>query len=170
MIAPAAQEQARTELVRAQSFAELLPYIADADEAAELLRDVQARIRALEKARETVTRPLLEAQRATQALFRPALDCLELAKGQLKTRLAAEVAQRRELQHEAIAVGDISRALAVVAVPVSTRSVLRYRVVDPPLVPRAFLAVDERAVMTALRNGQPIPGIESYTEEVVIAR
>jgi hypothetical protein len=58
----------------------------------------------------------------------------------------------------------------VQSVPVATRSILRWRVVDAALIPREYYSLDEHRVSAAVRDGDAIPGIETYYEETVIAR
>ena len=55
---------------------------------------------------------------------------------------------------------------------ISTREVWKFRIVNPTLVPREYLIVDEKkvgGVVRSLKNLTNIPGVQVYSEKVVAA-
>jgi hypothetical protein len=52
----------------------------------------------------------------------------------------------------------------------SMRTVWKFEVTDPALVPREYCSVDEtkiRKVVTALKEGASIPGVRVYSEQAI---
>lgn len=155
----------------ANDLAALVDHIEDPDEATALLTDVQANIRTLEQKRKKITKPLLEAKREVDALFKPPIKILEDAKMALKRIIAKAIDERRAEQHAALQAGDVDGALAVKEPEASSKTVTRYRVVDENKVPRKYWKLDDAKIKKAVEDGETeIPGVEVYEETVVIAR
>lgn len=150
------------------------------------LSNVRALQKGLEERRTAITKPLLEAKRAIDALFSPATKPLAECEGIIRRKLAEAgnrrlAAQRASLLAAETAavegrVEDAIEALAAAPVAVktegSTSKVVRaWRVVDLASVPREFLQLDTDALDLAAKKGvESIPGIEFYDEVKVRAK
>ena len=53
---------------------------------------------------------------------------------------------------------------------VSYRTDRKLRIVDPNLIPREYLVVNERLVETTLKSGKAVPGAELYEVKVPVGR
>lgn len=160
---------------------------ADQDFAAEILRDVKAKHKALDEARLGVTRSLRDNIDTINSWFRPALSLLKEAETELKGKIAGyvrEVAERNRLALEAAADAgtpeEATEALAIVkptALPqgVSMRHVWNYAVTDVAKVPRRFLTVDHTAIREYLRDAggeapAEVEGLMFFQEEQLAVR
>jgi len=161
----------------------------DADFAAEILRDVKARHKALEVERKKITGPLNTATRAVNALFKPPRELLEDVERMIKGKIASYLEAREAANAAAIEAASTadtpeqaSEALATVEqaeapAGVSVRHKYRAVVFNPEIVPDQFCMPDEAAIQsftdTAVRmNGEPtpIPGVRFEREAVVASR
>ena len=91
--------------------------------------------------------------------------------------IAAEAAGENE---EAAAILDEKPMVAPVIVPksvpkvqgISTQKRWTYRITNPALIPREFMAIDEQkigAVVRAMKDQAKIAGVEVYSEDVIAA-
>lgn len=56
---------------------------------------------------------------------------------------------------------------------ISTRTIWKFRIIDPEKIPRTYMTIDEKkigGVVRALKDGTDIPGIEVYSESCISAR
>lgn len=84
---------------------------------------------------------------------------------------AAEKVEAIETRAAAVVAPIIQREAPKVA-GVATREVWRFEIIDPTLVPREYLAVDEqriRKVVAALKGDTTIPGVRVYAEKSIAA-
>ncbi len=151
----------------------------------EQLPTVRALFQKLEDERTAVTKPMLAAKAAVDAMFKPATaplkECEEIIRSKLaeaaRVRLAAETAAKR-LAAEAAEAGDhraASTARAQTPAHVATtgssaRVVRKWRVVDLAAVPREYLMIDEAAVTAACKSGVAVAGVEYYDDVAVRAK
>lgn len=142
-----------------------------------LLVDVKGKMKALDKARQKIVRPLIDAKKAVDDLFRPATGAAKHVEGLLKAALSAYTDAQQAAQVSALAAGDHVGALAIeqptMPAGVSTRTVWRWRVTDAALVPDAYKVIDSAAVQSHVNQykGQAqIPGIEAFPETGISAR
>lgn len=163
---------------------EQLPVTNDQEEAfaAQLLREVKEHWTSIDAQRKTITKPLNEVVKATQAVFKPILGVLEDEERILKDKLAgyAEVKESRNtaaLQAAAVAptpqVAQQAMAfVAPVAAPpgVSIRKVWKFEVTDPDLVPRELCSPDPQKISNRAAVTQDIPGVRFFQESVVTSR
>lgn len=137
----------------------------------------------LEERRTSITKPMLEAKRAVDAVFEPSKQQAQAVIQCCDTRLAAFEASRKAAQDAALAAvgGGAADEHTLVAAhggeltlpaEVSKRRTLCVKVTDPALVPRPFLQLDESlALAYARERGQDtckVPGLEFFYEEHII--
>lgn len=157
--------------------------------AAQLLREVKAEQSLVEGERKKITKPLNDAAKATNALFKPVLTALEEAESALKGKIAGYMAAKQSANVAALqAASTAPTAMAAaqsmdlyapVAAPqgISVRQVTKFEVTDPDLVPRHLCSPDMQKISTELQKksdkyGQPdlIPGVRVFQEPVVSSR
>ena len=149
------------------------------------LKACKGEIKRLETKRKTFTGPLLQTKRLIDAEFKMPITILEACEKQLKIKVVDYHAAIEVQQHVAMvslqaahAQGNFAQAIqlsqSVPEVPkvdgVSVSHVWKYRLVDAMAVPREYLAVNDKAVRAAIRDGhREIPGLEIYQESQVRA-
>jgi hypothetical protein len=141
------------------------------DIAGELLQKIKGQVKTLEAKRKAITSPLLEAKRAIDALFKPAKDAAGRVEALLKGSMSKFVDAQTAARTAALQAGNHTEALAVVqpTMPagVSTRTLWRFEVTDPALVPRDYLVVDSARVQAHVnehKSAASIPGIRAFPE------
>lgn len=120
---------------------------------ADTIKGVRAYLDELEAKRTAITKPLLEAKRAVDALFKPITDCYKAIDRAASERLGQAVQEQRELQERAVeAVGQGARDDATLAVAhdsgetpagLAEHETYEFEIVDASAIPRPFLAFDE---------------------------
>jgi hypothetical protein len=152
------------------------------DFAAQLLREVKAEWSAVEEERKKITKPLNEATKATNALFKPVLGALESAEQILKNKIAGYLQAKQNANTAALmasvqletpqqAMQVISQIEPVQAPQgVSVRKVWKFVIENPDLVPREFCSPDESKIRLVDPTTASIPGIRFFQEDVVTAR
>lgn len=160
---------------------------ASAETAAEFIRKAKTAYKEAEDHRTSITRPLLEAKNATDALFRPTKDALvaieRYLKGELGSYHAQREAQRVHVLIESaahVAVGlvptePIPEAVAVQGVTV--KQVWDFEVIDPDAVPRDLCSPDLDKIKariwyanTSITEPLPIEGVRFFLNERVTVR
>lgn len=160
------------------------------DFAADMLRDVKARHKALEDKRKTITKPLNAATKAVNDLFRPPRQLLERAEKHLKRKIAgyleAQAVEQAaavqavavaETPEQAVEALDAIQPAATTPAGVTVRYVWRAVVFSPDIVPDEFRMIDLEAIQ-AHTNGSakmygeptPIPGVRFEKESIVTSR
>lgn len=148
---------------------------------ADVLLDVKARAKDLKAKRDEVVKPLKDAVKTVDALFKEPLKQFETAEGMLKDSLASyitssTVEQERLLTAametggtEGTAMVQRAAALATPAVEgIQTRSVMKFEIENFEDIPREFLKVDDAKVRAAVRVGDHVPGVRAW-QDVSIA-
>lgn len=162
---------------------------ADNEIAAEFLRDVKARHKALETQRKTITKPLNAATKAVNDLFRAPRSMLEQAEQILKGKIAGYLEAQEQANVEALEAAaeastpdEAATALATIEqadapAGVSVRHKYRAIVFNPGIVPDQFRMPDEAAIQNftdaAVKlNGKPtpIPGVRFEKVPIVTSR
>jgi polyhydroxyalkanoate synthesis regulator phasin len=158
--------------------------------AAEMLRDVKARHKALEEKRKTITQPLAQAKKAVDDLFRQPRELLEQAEACLKAKIAGYLEACQQANAAALAAvvcaetpEQASEALATIQptaeapAGVSVRYKWRAIVFSPEIVPDAFLSPDEAKIQAftdqaVKTHGKPTPisGVRFEQEAIVSSR
>lgn len=157
--------------------------------AAEALRDVKRRHKALEAERKKIAGPLLEAKRAVDALFKPPREALEQAERLIKGKIAGYLEAVAERNAEAVetastaeSLDEASAALATIEhaeAPkgVNVRHVWRPVVIAEDLLDRRFLSPDPAKIKAWAKehvdaDGKPlaIPGVRFDREAIVSSR
>jgi hypothetical protein len=138
--------------------------------AAGVLRDIKRYETALEEKRTAVTKPLNEALRTVNNWFRGFSDALKSAEARVKLCMAGF--QEAEAQAIAEAPPDMPEIAPVAAAGIGFGSKWEFNVVDPMLVPREFLMVDEKKIgqyVRAMKETAVIPGVRIFKTTKVIA-
>lgn len=162
---------------------ELLPYAVQADElntlpVAELTLDetndllgrVQQSLHELASKKESVARPLLDAKRALDELFRGPVRAFEAFKASLKEHATRLLAAQREAQRAALAAGDVQTAVTLTPTRGTTRKERKITIVDPSLVPTEYWILDVDRITREALAGAEIPGVAVDVVEVAQAR
>lgn len=139
----------------------------------QLLADVRGQRDALEAQRTSITKPLNDAKRAVDALFKPMKDLFDAMERTINERLNAYLQSTRQAQTAALAaVGDgvrdagtLAVAHATPAVPEALIEVADYELVveNESLIPRPFLVFDEALALKYVRHMKgncEIPGVK----------
>ena len=130
-------------------------------------RKLKMAIGAYQQEQERIRR---EAQRAADELARKEREKLEK-----RAALAAAKGQEEKaatLAEQAQTVVAPVQMEAPKLTGISTRTVYRFEITDPALVPREYLVVDEsriRKVVQALKSDCQIPGVRVYAEQALAA-
>lgn len=156
--------------------------------AADVLAEAKGNFKRLDDKRKEITKPINAALKATNALFKPALDfyrnCEAAIKGKMvAANAAAQVAAQEALQDAGAAAADgdtegVTTAIAAhdeaVNLPaadgVQYRSTWKFRIVDETQIPREYLMPDHKLIEGHVRHKKGstvIPGIEAYEETTV---
>jgi hypothetical protein len=131
----------------------------DLDLAGRVVADLGAEVKALDARRTKITKPLLEAKREVDALFRPALDALEGAVTTIKGRISEYVARRDEETRAAVHEGAIVPAMIEGVAGVAVTRRVEFEIQDPDAVPREFCSPDIDKIRAALERGEDVPGV-----------
>lgn len=151
--------------------------------AGELTRLANANYAALETKRTGITKPLLEAKRNVDELFRAPLIALAGIVQELKGKLAAYDARTKAERARVMAESAEAHAAGLVptelvpapaaASGVSVREMLDFEIIDAPLVPRRYCTPDERIIREVIREAGDIvqiPGVRVFRKSVVAVR
>lgn len=153
----------------------------DKDFAADLLREVKDKHKAVEGRRKEITVPLNKALRGVNDLFRPALKALEEGEKMLKSKIVGYVERRDEERKAALLAASQTKDAAKATEALSKAEVtsapegvnIRYRwvfeVTDPDQVPRELCSPDPKKI-GAMAAGTEIPGVVWKQEPLVTAR
>lgn len=158
----------------------------DQEVAADVLRDVKARYKAVEERRKSITQPLNTALREVNKLFKPLTTALLESERMLKGKIAdyqREKIERNTRRLEEAAQAETwteaQEALAETETHtspkgVNVRHVWKPRVVDPTKVPRQYLMVDvgklEALAKGAKSEPAAIPGVRWEQKDIVTSR
>ncbi len=124
----------------------------------------QERIRQKEQAR------LDEITRKAEAKEKERLEKKALKQESKGNDAEAEII--REQAEAVVAPQVVVQREAPKVAGISTKTIWKYKVIDPTLIPREYLIVNEKAVgqvITATKGAMKIPGIEAYPETVIAA-
>lgn len=155
--------------------------------AVDLLREIMAQWDVVEEERTKITKPLNDAKKATDALFKPVLTALKQAEKTLKDKIAAYLQAKQATNVAALQAASVAEtpalaqhAMAFVAPVespqgVSVRPVWRFTVTEPDAVPRALCSPDTKKITAACQYGLdgnplPIPGVEWFPDSTVTVR
>lgn len=131
---------------------------------------VQEQIRQADERRlQAIARQEEETRRLDEAaaLERAASAAIDLTEG-FQLRREAEALLEQPIVAPVVTLASSTPKLA----GISYREVWKFRVTDPALVPREYLAIDEQkigGVVRALKGAATIPGIQAYAEKVASA-
>lgn len=158
--------------------------------ACQQLITVKTNAKHFKEQKETATKPLNAGLKAVRDMFRPIETDLEQMETCLKQKIGEYEQRKKQEETAALAkaaalfqTGDHAQGLvALNAVPdvavvkqqgVSTRTVVKFRILNPELVPREYCAPVEaliraRVGVSGLQTS--IPGVEVYEDVMVVGR
>lgn len=136
-----------------------------------------------------ITAPLNEALKSARDLFRPFKTKCANAVAEIKSKLLAytsaktkkaedekrklaERVERGTMKPETAIrkigeVAELPKTIRTEDAKATTKKITKYRVTDKSKVPLDFMEVDMVAVRKAYAQGNPVPGTESYEEDIV---
>lgn len=181
-----ARQEADAQLAEANDWtAKLSTFVIqnDADEAniVGVIQETKSRAKALEAKRTEITKPLNEALRAVNALFKPPKDRFEALERMLKGKVVAYMTAKQAANVAAIQAAAVAptpqaaqQTLArvqLVEAPqsVSVRHVWKFEVTDPDVVPRELCSPDVNKI-GRMDPGTPVPGVRWFQEPVTTVR
>lgn len=182
-----AQREAQAQAAKATEWLSLLrSFVIQNDDQQEqiggVLRDVKARYKEIEDKRTEITKPLNQALRAVNDLFRPPKQRFEELEKLLKGKITAYLEAKNRANEERLrqvaaaqtpAMAQLGLAtVSPVAPPtgVSVRHVWRFEITDPDLVPREYCSPDAKKIGVVDPTATTIPGVRFFQEPVVSAR
>lgn len=176
---------------RAENLAGLEVKITDTptyESAAGRLREIKARMKALEDERKAITRPLDASKKRIINLFRPVVESYQAAEKKIKAAMVAydnvlEEKRRKEqeelekIQAQAESAG-IEIEEITVAEPerpqgISYREDWKFEVTDIEALPKKYMIPDEKTLAEIARSTKglvEIPGVKFYPVKTPIAR
>ncbi len=159
---------------------------ATAAHAARMARQAREILKAKDEERKTITTPLLEAKRATDAYFKPTLETIERIKRHYEQAIATYDRQREQARAAVLVQSAAEISVGIVPTepipePVhvektSVRHGWEPEIVDPDLVPREFCSPDLKKIRDAIwyadthRPPQDIPGVRFVPKSIVVVR
>ena len=186
----AAAENARATMMSTSAQALFIQTDEEYQEAASVLTQIQQRLKEIESERVKITKPINQALRNVNALFKGPKGEYEKAKALFKARmadflkrkeeqrqLALEAAQQASDQGNQEAFYMQAQAANDAATPfvgnVHTRDTWKFEITDLTKVPLDFLMVDERKLrgfINVNKDSVIIPGVRVYKDTQVVAR
>ncbi len=159
---------------------------ATAAHAARMARQAREILKAKDEERKTITTPLLEAKRATDAYFRPTLETIERIKRHYEQEIA-RYDRARELERSRVLAASAAQIAAsivpteVIPEPAhvektSVRHGWEPEITDPELVPREFCSPDLAKIRAHIRYAdthkppREIPGVKFNPKSSVTVR
>ena len=154
-----------------------------AELASECLTELKAKLDLVEETRTSITKPLLEAKRKVDALFKPISTglktSLDIVRGRLGTYTAQQRIEAQRLLEEA-SQSEPEDAAALVAASnraqadaPSVREVWRFEIEDASKLPSQFLVPDEKAIGAVVRSQKgnaKIPGVKVFVEHRAVIK
>jgi hypothetical protein len=149
---------------------------------ATLLRAVKDRWQFVEDKRKSITKPLNDAFKATNAVFKPALEGYKEVEDILKQKLAEYLELKQATNVASLQAASqaatptqaaaLMTSVAPVAPPpgVSMRYVWKFEVTEPDAVPRELCSPDLKKIEAALAAGMTVPGVRTFQESIVSSR
>ena len=155
----------------------------NAELAKEVLSELKEKLELVEETRTSITKPLLEAKRKVDALFKPVTTSLKASLDTMRGRLGKYTAQQREEAQRLLAEAsqsDPEEAAALVAASnrakaeaPSVREVWRFEIEDASKLPKEFLIPDEKAigaVVCSQKGNAKIPGVKVFVEHRAVIK
>ncbi|KKN75943.1 hypothetical protein LCGC14_0375000 [marine sediment metagenome] len=156
--------------------------------AADVLAETKGNHKRLDDKRKEITQPINAALKATNALFKPALDFYKRCEAGIKVKMLqanqrAQVAAQEALTAAgaAAAEGDTEALTQEIAAHddavnlpaadgIQYRTTWKFNIIDATLIPREFLTPDLKLIEGHVRHKKDataIPGIEAYEDQTV---
>jgi hypothetical protein len=158
-------------------------------EAEDVLIKIKTVGKMIKEKKEAITKPLNDSLKQIRELFKPIETTHEAAEAIIKkkmveyrnaedakaekekARITAKVESGYIKPETAIAkmdkVADVKADLKEAGVKTSTRKLPRVRIINPELIPREYLVVDEKKVLDDLKAGKTVAGAEIWYETII---
>lgn len=162
------------------------------EQATEFLSNLNAKLDQIVDSRETITKPLNEALKQARLKYKPIETTLEGAIDLIRDKMSAyatEINNERKKQEQKIqdklengkmsiptalkkleTLDSVPSTVSSNSGSVSFRPVEKLKIVDPLLVPRQYLIIDEKAVLDDLKNGVKVAGCEIEVIQIAVNR
>lgn len=144
--------------------------------AQETLVEATERVRALEKERKALTKPMLDDKRKIDELYTPSKTIYETIIESCSETIKADRRAKREAADRVLMEANSMAEVQAIAAPapkmegIQTRKVLKLRIVNEKEVPDAFWILDVFAVQQEHAAGRAVPGIEFYYDESLVVK
>ncbi len=156
--------------------------------AADVLAETKGNHKRLDDKRKEITQPINAALKATNLLFKPALDFYKMCESAIKMKMLQANARAQQAAQAALqaasdsaAAGDSQGVMLEIAkhddavnLPaadgIQYRSTWKFRIIDDKQIPREFLTPDLKLIEGHVRHKKDataIPGIEAYEDQTV---
>ena len=158
------------------------------EEASSILLEVKDRGKQIEARRKLITKPMMEAKKEVDELFKAPIASLKKAETKLK-RAIGEYVERVEAEQQEMIVEaqeaheagsttlevreklvEATQRTAPKVKGVSMRTVTKFEIVDVEQLPRHLMKPDEAKIRAMVNSGLTVPGVRTWTEKSVSAR
>ena len=144
------------------------------DLVSELLQKVKADLNTIEGERKRLTKPMLEAKREIDKLFKPRVDALKNLEAKIKASIAGYIESKNKALDDLIeqSAHDLAEPAPELADGIQARTVWKYAIEDERENPREYLIPDHAAIAEHVRvhkEKSNIPGVHAYADTVIAA-
>lgn len=147
------------------------------DTFSQILTEVKRRVRDLEEQRKKVTKPMLDAKRAIDDLFKPAIKAFSGCEKVLKEKIAFYMEVQRKNRAAAL-LAPAKEQLVIPKTPAMVSNITEvksydFEILDFAAVPRSYLKIDESAIRMAIKETDgsiEIPGVKIFQKNRLIVR
>ena len=160
------------------------------EEAADILKEIKGRAKALEETRKRITKPLLTAKKEVDTLFKAPAESLKQAELGIKRGMVSYTkeaeAKRKELEAKAremaakedASISEVREALVEASTQNSTpkvtgvvvKKVTKFEIIDESKLPRHVLKPDQALIRADVKAGIAVPGVRVWQEDEISAR
>ena len=162
------------------------------EEATEFLSNLNAKLDQVIDSRETITKPLNEALKQARLKYKPVETALESAIDVIRDKMSAyatEIDNERKKKEKMIqdklengkmsvptalkkldTLDNVPKTVSSNSGSVSFRAFDKLKIVDPLLVPRQYLEINEKVVLDDLKNGIKVAGCEIEVIQITVNR
>ena len=160
------------------------------EEAADILKEIKGRAKALEDTRKKITKPLLAAKKEVDILFKAPAESLKQAELGIKRGMVSYTkeaeAKRKALEAKArkiavspeASISEVREALVEAATQAATpkvsgvvvKKVTKFKITDESQLPRHVLKPDQALIRADVKAGIAVPGVRVWQEDEISAR
>jgi hypothetical protein len=136
-----------------------------------VLKEIKARLKAVETERTNITKPMNAALKNVNDLFRAPKEALQRCEKILKGKIN-EYTKKREEECVKALEGGTKIELAALEKGMSQRELTKFEVTNPDRVPKKYMCVDEKEIRAAIKENPDIKiaGVKIYTDKMLTVR